>query len=356
MRDIEIYTRPDSPVYQAKIKVGDSWKRVSTRMRDKDAAMKAAQEIYIEQNTKYKLGILNDRITIDSIYNQWPKKDKGQNRSTYNLWIKNQWGNKPVAYIQQRELQDYIDGIDRSGSRKEHIIRLFNGVFNTAKSVKVINNVPRLTVDRSDTKPRPTFTPDEMAVILEKLETWSKGGHKWSARDRRQMLWYQVNLMLGSGLRPGGEVDQLKWSDITTFARRGHIAGFQIRVRPETNKMKEGRTVMVNFETGSLINYELKLNSKATKPNDFIFQDRSGRPAYDMHHVWGAFIKTTGLEYNDLGERRVLYSLRHYYITQKLIKGVAPHILAKQTGHSVNMLLRWYSKAISADWSDILIG
>jgi hypothetical protein len=43
-------------------------------------------------------------------------------------------------------------------------------------------------------------------------------------------------------------------------------------------------------------------------------------------------------------KERTLYSLRHYYATQDLSRGMSTHMLAKQLGNSTTMIDKHYSK------------
>jgi integrase len=51
-----------------------------------------------------------------------------------------------------------------------------------------------------------------------------------------------------------------------------------------------------------------------------------------------------GLKLGADGKTRTLYSLRHYYATQDLKRGMSTHALSKQMGNSTAMLDKHYSK------------
>ena len=55
-------------------------------------------------------------------------------------------------------------------------------------------------------------------------------------------------------------------------------------------------------------------------------------------------MQDSGLEKNQQGQQRTLYSLRHTYATQELLACTDIHTLARQMGTSVLMLERYYSK------------
>jgi integrase len=56
-------------------------------------------------------------------------------------------------------------------------------------------------------------------------------------------------------------------------------------------------------------------------------------------------MRDCGLEKNNEGQTRTLYSLRHTYATLELLEnGTNIHTLAKQVGNSASMIEKYYSK------------
>lgn len=49
------------------------------------------------------------------------------------------------------------------------------------------------------------------------------------------------------------------------------------------------------------------------------------------------------------GQNRTLYSMRHFYITQKVLGDVPFHVIAKQCGTSIPMLEKHYSHIVAWD-------
>ena len=59
---------------------------------------------------------------------------------------------------------------------------------------------------------------------------------------------------------------------------------------------------------------------------------------------------------NEHGEKYVLYSLRHTYATEALVKKkVDAHTLSKQMGTSINMIEQHYSHLIPEQMADDLV-
>jgi integrase len=114
---------------------------------------------------------------------------------------------------------------------------------------------------------------------------------------------------------------------------------------------------VLDSDLGYVIDMKLRMQLIAWDcydANGYMFCTERGKRVHDLDKLFAQFLSDIGLQENELEQKRTLYSLRHTYCTRKLIQGVPPHILAKQTGHSVNILLHWYSKAAPVDWADIL--
>jgi integrase len=81
---------------------------------------------------------------------------------------------------------------------------------------------------------------------------------------------------------------------------------------------------------------------KKVSNDDYIFCNRDGTEIGSLKKSFEALLKYTGLEYDEKGEKRTIYSLRHTYATFRLNEGVHQFVLAKNMGTSVAMLERHY--------------
>ena len=82
----------------------------------------------------------------------------------------------------------------------------------------------------------------------------------------------------------------------------------------------------------------------AKKEDKHIFRMRDGTMPYNLVNAFGDCLKESGLDKGDKdGKPRSLYSLRHYYATQRVLEGLDFGQLAKQMGTSILMIERHYS-------------
>ena len=74
-----------------------------------------------------------------------------------------------------------------------------------------------------------------------------------------------------------------------------------------------------------------------------------------MNGTFRRLMRDTGLLKNEQGQTRTLYSLRHTYATQAMLRGeVDIHTLSKQMGNSAAMIERHYSKLTATMAADRL--
>ena len=67
-----------------------------------------------------------------------------------------------------------------------------------------------------------------------------------------------------------------------------------------------------------------------------------------MKKSFESVLKFAGISAGRDGGTRTLYSLRHFYATQRLSHETSPFLLAKQMGTSVEMLEKFYGQTVSS--------
>lgn len=89
---------------------------------------------------------------------------------------------------------------------------------------------------------------------------------------------------------------------------------------------------------------ELRAKELEKKPDnsEFVFCNRDGTPIGSFKKLFSASLKSADVEFDEDGNRRTIYSLRHTYATFRLKDGVHQFVLAKNMGTSVAMLEKHY--------------
>jgi integrase len=214
-----------------------------------------------------------------------------------------------------------------------------------------------------------TFDEREFRVLTENLINWALRRERYkdarlNAYQRRRRLQFvcYAGLIAESGLRPG-EPRQMRWEDISTLddpggsnAETGNLdlKHLVIRVRDDT---KTGFRNVIAMPRAWLWVNLWQSKSPHTEPQDYVWQGQGSHEtgtntiSGDFGKTFQSFLRTVpykgradGLLCDADGRHRTLYSLRHYYATQRLIHGDLDSLsLAENMGTSVAQIQRHYS-------------
>jgi integrase len=124
-------------------------------------------------------------------------------------WIAPRWGREPLSKITSVQLQKWFDEMAVGSSRKGDIARIVRGVFEKAVQIKILSKAPSFKIVADPENPRPHFTDEEVRQVLDRLPGWCEGKN-WR---RATLLNFVVQVLLGTGLRPGNETTMLRWTD-----------------------------------------------------------------------------------------------------------------------------------------------
>ena len=225
-----------------------------------------------------------------------------------------------------------------------------------------------------ESTPRPGFWDDEFGILCaymtdEWIETGegpgrrrlvSKAGRpvrrskKQIAQDTRRLVRAYIHFVGATGIRPGVEVETLRWGQIAEGRHRDGGSFHYVAVRKGEGKIKRGRKARGRWaivRDAGHADFKLAINdlyvlNPEAKLDDHLFRlpGRDGPP--DFLGTFRALLDDTGLRADPVTDlRRTPYSLRHYYATSVLLEGeVSMARLADQMGTSVEMIDRYYSK------------
>lgn len=263
------------------------------------------------------------------------------------------------------------------------------------------------TYDRTkpDKKRRAGFDDDEFARLLNHLEkriAEAEEGVDKRIIHQRRVIYDYVRFLAYSGLRVG-ECRFLKFRDIDRYAVdeswMDEEAVSRILISPEemgldgTESIEEitamfgepepltfeslsagdapflpwngydGREVVITIPNGktgirkvvaqreiidvrnSIVSYH-----PDPYPESYVWIDHKGRHLNSFKETFAVLLDELGLRVADSGvhkgARRSLYSLRHYYATQRLRAGVDIYLLAKNMGTSVQQIEHYYSDVL----------
>ena len=206
---------------------------------------------------------------------------------------------------------------------------------------------------------RNTFTDQEAKRWTTELSNYIKEAEKnLSQPDNfiQAVCGYYLGFSLITGLRRGEQL-QLKWSDILDtnheLSRRNSFDLIKVTVRGETSKIRKTRKVVVKdsvYVKGlfQLVKSRYKGLIKTTEvfakvQDELIFSADGKNPITPrlIGLLFDRLVKRS--EISDPDKRGLVpYSLRHYFITQRINSNLPPAIVAEMCGTSITQIEKTY--------------
>jgi integrase len=203
------------------------------------------------------------------------------------------------------------------------------------------------TGDEGDT--RGFFTHIELLELQKYLSKWASEGRTQKTRDLRELLLLYVAFVACTGARPGTELYELRWKHIQFMQSANKRT---IRINTPTGKVGS-RAMYARVEMWPVLEKLKQLHAEleeltldelvAGKNEQHVFRMRNGARPYNFVNVFKDGLTAANMLTNGRDENvRTLYSLRHYYATQRLYEGMSYEKLAEQMGTSAKMLKDHY--------------
>ena len=368
---IFLYKRPNSKNFQCRLKVEGirGYDITSTKTSNLGTALKYAEDRYEDLKYKKRYNLPLKTKTFRQIYNDWfARADKSKYRQDFytsraKLYLFPYFGDYKIEEITEDLIDNYWPW--RKNYYKLHP-EMINGNVAVVPSVSslrmektaikevleyacakgYIRVVPQIKFKpRKATERRDEFTEEEYHKILESFSVPYNMNNKdkdifYSEKYRadvayqRRMIYWIIVFMANTGVRPS-EVYKIKWKHIKIHNENGRNLLYVNIV--ENNKTGK-RTVVSNPEA-----YEcyttLQLFSKYKKADDYLFNNYfDGSPMKNWSKTFKTELEKLNLYISENGKPRPPYSLRHYYATERLLKGVSVYDLARNMGTSVKQI------------------
>jgi len=218
------------------------------------------------------------------------------------------------------------------------------------------------------------FTEKDMRWIEQELERWvikEAQGPDWAVKRIRPIQWYSrhafrymFDILCLTGMRPTELLELTKWGDLD-FRNRGDTEASRwldpvVTIHLKNPTGKGSRTIVSN--AGWILKkfkkyvmwFRHEHGYRSIKPSDPLFLYPNTEELYVYSH-WGnqmrALIKRCRLE----GKGYTIRSCRGWYVSQQLAKGVPPYLVAKNCGHSVEIMRSAYEQISEAQLMEALI-
>ena len=211
----------------------------------------------------------------------------------------------------------------------------------------------------SEENRRSTFTDDEVARWTKSLADYIKDAEKDLTEPKnlvKAVCSYYLGFSLITGLRRGEQL-QLKWSDIEDMehseARGNDFDLIKVTVRGETSKVRKTRKFVVKDSVylKGLIELTRQRHTGKILEADLVnlVQDEL---MFSTNGMTAVTARAIGVHFDNLivkaeipnPDKRGLvpYSLRHYFITQRVNSNLPPAIVAEMCGTSITQIEKTY--------------
>ena len=369
---IRLVRRADSKKWQVHYKLENvkTWFRRSTDTTDIKEATKIAERIWMKATFDHEEGrpitskkfknvaeIVLRRL-LDEIAAGTAKPSAKDYVSAINLYLVpfyglyNIDGVKPAVISEFHTWRRNKVGRELSGSAQNNHNAALNLIFDEAieRGYLTAYERPQLKNTGAESDRRAEFSQDELETLMASVPKFISDGRTLRTRMIRELLTIYVPFMAATGMRPGTEAEFLEWRHIDVEIRDGQpILHFRLQ------RGKRGPRNFVAHNSCWLLLERLRQLSpdlsgmtleqvlKKRIPK-LLFRLSDGSVPDNWNKPFRQWLEDTQLlNCAVTSKERSLYSLRHYYATQRLLEGIPIHDLAEQMGTSVLMITKHYS-------------
>ncbi|MCZ7850681.1 MULTISPECIES: tyrosine-type recombinase/integrase [Agrobacterium] len=294
----------------------------------------------------------------------------------YVEWRRNYWVSGPgkdiefIRYerngkILRRTARHEVPSISRQRGELTIVRALFQQAlkWGYCGKLEIADIKVRKRIDNS----RPSFTPEEFETLigtsLQRIYPDHSGQGKL-IRGRDGRVWRQfrqnmhvisdrlklhahIEIASGSGMRPT-ELKNLDWGHVVGFrsARQGKLQDQDVRFQVQ-GKGKHGAVVpqlsVIPWLHALWDAFEREVG-REPRDDDPVFADHTGKRIESFKKGFSELLKVCDLQQDFRGVARTTYSLRHYYISEMIARGVDVYDIARNTRTSIAMIDKHYGQ------------
>jgi len=366
-RQLRIYQRERSAVWQCAFNVDGRWQRTSTNERELAKAKKTAHDILVKANVKKELNIAPITRKLKDVANvvlkQLEKETKNNTAkpifkdyiSVLNNYIIPILGKYNVNNISREALDEYETKLAKkmrkpaTFSTQQTHNAVLNMIFDEAVLQRFMTELdrPKLVAKGKVSERRPAFDMEEIRALRENIDGWIKRAETTVSKNLRLLLREYVYVLLDTGARPGKELLNLRWKQIRYTHTNESGSHVEMMVSGKTGKRK----IIGWAETISVLTRLLKAQGLVgleaiteSNHNGYVFRMADGKEPQSFQKLFESFLRQHNLLIDpNTEQKRVFYSLRHTYATFKLTYDKTPiYTLAEHMGTSVAMIEKHY--------------
>ena len=238
-------------------------------------------------------------------------------------------------------------GRELSGSAQNNHNAALNLIFDEAieRGYMTAYERPLTKNTGAESDRRAEFSHEELEAMMKYAAKFIDDGRTARTKIIRELLAIYVPFMAATGMRPGTEAEYLEWRHIDVEVRDGQPI---LHFRLQRGKRGARNSCWLLLERLRQLSPDLNhmtleevLKKKIPK---LLFRLSDGSVPDNWNKPFRQWLEESELLNCPVtGKERSLYSLRHYYATQRLLEGIPIHDLAEQMGTSVLMITKHYS-------------
>lgn len=381
---VQLYIRPKSPHWQCACSVGGRQRRTTTKEESLSRAKDVARDWYLGLMGKYRSGGLKEgktfKETAARFMDEFEVITQGQRSPIYVQGhkdrIKNHlnpfFGDMVLSEITAGKVQDYRikrmkngrNGKPPARNTLHQEIVCLRQILKTANRHGWLEHLPNLSPPfQQSTKitHRAWFSPEEYKTLYTATRARAANPPKKRWRWSCEQLHDFVLFMANTGLRPD-EALRLEFRDvevvedaatgktileISVRGKRGvgYCKSMPNAVEPFTRLQKRERPTLVPTERPEgavregVAKAKPKIANAPPKPTDLVFPKTH-------RDLFRDILNELDLKLDREGNRRTAYSLRHTYISMRLMEGADIYQIAKNCRTSVEMIEKYYASHI----------
>jgi integrase len=203
-----------------------------------------------------------------------------------------------------------------------------------------------IKISDSDAK-REAYTIKEYERLVSFSKNFFKSGRDDEERYYKELIHLFILGMSHFGFRTG-ELLSLKWQDVQ-FLKEGRV---QMTVRAENTKVNKKRVVA---GLNGQVFQRIQKISRFKDESSFVFSKYSKDEMMTKTMLYAFFnelVQRVKSKYEDFDDTKTLYSLRHFYITIRLLAdSISVYQLARYCGTSLQMIQKTYDNVTDLDVS-----
>lgn len=308
--ELYIYKQANSARWYARFTLFGKWHTKTTKKKEQSDAIAVAYQLYAVYKLKLENNIPIETKRFKNVANlaiQRMKKEleSGTGKQTYNDYIGalNKYhipyfDRAFITTIDTPKLLEFdawrikqLKRIPAKSTLLNHnaaMMRVFEEALINQWIVPI--QIPRLSASAgSDGQRKSAFSKEEYMLLVAALPNFISNSRKEKTSMLRELLQDYMDIAVYSGIRPGTEMENLTWGDISIKQKYDKIV-FLITVRKgKTTKHTGARTVVCREEVLSAFE-RLRERFPNRKPKDLLFRLEDGSKTKEISRVFDKLV------------------------------------------------------------------